>query len=212
MTSAWAAGDDVLLTFVRPDGSVGQRHPLRVIDDDGSRLLGWLPIDTPIVGSRLADGSSMRDAPLAERFTVPRVAVHDVWRGTSTLRLVDNERWSSVWWFFDRDGTFTGWYVNLEIPCGRDDHGPVRIDGVLDVVVAPDGSWGWKDLDEADAAVEAGRLTAEQRDRLRDEGERCGALAARGRFPFDGTWTDFRPGPGWPPPRMPAEVLRAVGT
>ncbi|OLT47091.1 hypothetical protein BJF85_00440 [Saccharomonospora sp. CUA-673] len=207
---AHAVGEDVVLTFVRPDGSVGQRHPLRVVADDGTRLLGWLPVGTPIVGSRLVDGRTLREAPLAERFRVPRVPVHDVWRGTSTLRLVDDERWSSVWWFFAGDGTFTGWYVNLEIPCGRDAHGPVRIDGVVDVVVEPDGTWRWKDLDEAAAAVEAGRLTQTQLERLRDEGRRCGELAERGAYPFDGTWTDFRPEPGTPAPRVPAALLRDV--
>jgi hypothetical protein len=29
------------------------------------------------------------------------------------------------------------------------------------------------------------------------------ALAEAGRFPFDGTWTDFRPDPAWPAPTLP---------
>lgn len=189
--------------FLRPDGTVGQRHPLRVISDDGRALLGWIPAGTEIVGSRLVDGRSLREAPLAERFRIPREQIRDTWRGTSNLRLVTEGEWSSVWWFFDLTGEFLSWYVNLEIPLGRTAAGPDRIDGVLDLEVGAGGRWRWKDEDEAGEAVLAGRLTTVQAARLRAEGERLAALAEAGAFPFDGTWTDFRPDPGWPAPRLP---------
>ncbi|SFW90697.1 Protein of unknown function [Amycolatopsis australiensis] len=188
--------------FHRPDGSIGQVHPLRVLEDDGRVLRGWIPAGTRIVGSRLADGRLMRDAPLDQRFRIPRVAVADRWHGTSTLRRIPEDEWSSVWWFFDLEGRFKNWYVNLEIPLGRTPGAVDRIDGVLDVVVERDGTWRWDDEDEAEAALEVGRLTLEQFDRLRAEGERIGALAERGAYPFDGTDTDFRPDPGWPAPEL----------
>jgi Protein of unknown function (DUF402) len=193
----------VVERFHRPDGSIGQVHPLRVLEDDGRVLRAWLPAGTPIIGSRLADGRLMRDAPLEERFRIPRVAVPDCWHGASTLRRIPEDEWSSVWWFFDLEGRFKNWYVNLEIPLGRTPGAVDRIDGVLDVVVERDGSWRWDDEDEAEAAIEVGRLTLEQFDRLRAEGERIGALAERGVYPFDGTDTDFRPDEGWPAPELP---------
>ncbi|RJQ88085.1 DUF402 domain-containing protein [Amycolatopsis panacis] len=199
----WAPGETVVERFVRPDGSVGQEHPLRVISDDGQVLFGWLPLGTPIIGSRLQDGRALRDAPLAERFRVPRISVPDIWHGTSTLRMIPEDAWSSVWWFFEPDGRFRDWYVNLEVPLGRCAGGPDRMDGILDLVVTPDMGWRWKDEDEAVAAVHAGRLTPEQLDRLREEGERIGALAGRGVFPFDGSYTDFRPEQDWPRPALP---------
>ncbi len=203
----WTPGDTVVERFLRPDGSIGQHHPLRVIADDGEVLLGWLPADTPIIGSRLADGRLFREAPLEERFRVPRVRVPDFWRDTSTLRRIADDEWSSVWWFFDAAGRFLNWYVNLEVPMGRTSSGPDRIDGILDVAVEPGGSWQWKDEDEAEEAVLAGRITAAQLERLRAEGERIGALADAGSFPFDGTWTDFRPEPDWRAPVLPEGLL-----
>ncbi|MFD2468613.1 DUF402 domain-containing protein [Amycolatopsis silviterrae] len=200
----WAPGQTVVERFVRPDGSIGQHHPLRVISDDGETLLGWLPLGTPIVGSRLADGRSLREAPLEQRFREPRVRVPDIWHGTSTLRLIPDGSWSSVWWFFEADGRFRDWYVNLEVPRGRTGTGPDRIDGILDLVVTPGAGWKWKDEDEAEAAVEAGRLTAAELGQLRAEGERMGALADQGAFPFDGTHTDFRPDPAWAALELPA--------
>jgi hypothetical protein len=201
----------VVERFHRPDGSIGQVHPLRVLEDDGRVLRAWLPAGTPIVGSRLADGRLMRDAPLEQRFRIPRVPVPDSWHGASTLRRIPEDEWSSVWWFFDLEGRFKNWYVNLEIPLGRTAGAVDRIDGVLDVVVEADGSWRWDDEDEAEAALEVGRLTLEQFDRLRVEGERIGALAERGAYPFDGTDTDFRPDAGWPAPELPAELSPQPG-
>ncbi|OZM70018.1 DUF402 domain-containing protein [Amycolatopsis antarctica] len=189
--------------FLRPDGSVGQELPLRVISDDGAALLGWIPDGTEMIGSRLVDGRSMREVDLEDRFRVPRERVPAVWAGSSTLRLIDERHWSSVWWFFDPAGDFTGWYCNLEIPLGRTAAGTDRIDGVLDVVVSPDGSWSWKDEDETGSAIRAGRLTAAQAARLRTEGERLIGLAEAGVYPFDGTFTEFRPGPAWSRPRLP---------
>jgi hypothetical protein len=200
----------VVERFHRPDGSIGQVHPLRVLDDDGRVLRGWIPAGTPIVGSRLVDGRLMAEAPLEQRFLIPRVPVPDFWHRTSTLRRIADDEWSSVWWFFDAAGNFLNWYVNLEVPLGRTPGAVDRIDGVLDVVVERDGSWRWDDEDEAGAAIEVGRLTLEQFDRLREEGERIGALAERGAYPFDGTDTDFRPDPAWQAPELPPGLLASL--
>lgn len=206
MHRLWRPGETAVQRFVRTDGSVGQHHPMRVIEDDGRRLLGWLPAGTELIASRLTDGRNPRDVSLAEMFVLPRILVRGQWLDTSTLRLITESDWSSVWWFFDADGEFTGWYVNLEIPFGRTGVTTDRADGALDVMVNPDRSWEWKDEDEAEAAVDAGRLTVEQLAVLRTEGERQIALAEAGRFPFDGTWCDFRPDPDWPLPTLPADL------
>ena len=203
MSRIWQPGESFIQRFRRTDGSIGQYHPLRVLSDDGQTVIGFLPKDTPMVTTRLPDGRDAREAPLAEMFRLPRVRVPGTWHGSSTLRVITESEWSSVWWFFGPDLEFVGWYVNLEIPLGRTDIGTDRIDGALDVTVAPDRRWQWKDEDEADAAVDAGRLSAEQLVRLRAEGERVIALAEAGTFPFDGTWCDFRPDPDWPAPELP---------
>ncbi|GGM54213.1 hypothetical protein GCM10012275_26630 [Longimycelium tulufanense] len=202
----WQPGETAVLRFVRRDGSLGQHHPMRTLRDDGSVLLAWLPVDTEIVGTRLVDGRDQRDASLTERFTLPRERFRSRWHRTSNVRLIDEDSWSSVWWFFEPDGTFHHWYVNLEVPVGRTAHTVDRRDGVLDLRVSPDRGWEWKDEDEAGAAVDAGLFTAAEMAQLRAEGERMIALAEAGRFPFDGTWCDFRPEPGWDRPRLPDAV------
>lgn len=209
-SAPWTPGTDVALRFIRLDGSHGAVHPLRVVADDGAALLGWLPLETPVVGTRLVGGGDQRAVPLDRRFTTPREQYLGQWQGSSTLRLVVDGQWSSVWWFFAPDGRFTSWYVNLEIPLGRTLSTVDRCDGALDVVIEPDRAWRWKDEDEADACVAAGRFTADHLARLRAEGERMIALAEAGVFPFDGSYCDFRPDPAWPSPELPGDLLAAL--
>lgn len=64
-----------------------------------------------------------------------------------------------------------------------------------------DRRWRWKDEDEFAERIghpwywdEAGAAA------IRAEGERVIGLAEAGTFPFDGSWTDFRPDPAWTVP------------
>ncbi|MBB5156193.1 DUF402 domain-containing protein [Saccharopolyspora phatthalungensis] len=208
-TLKWAPGGEVLYSFWRLDDSLGTVHPARVVADDGDQLLCWVLDGTPIRITTSPDGRSPRQMPLSERFNGPRVPAKSTWRGTSTLRLVFEHRWASVWWFFEPDGTFRNWYVNLEVPWGRDATGVRRVDGVLDVEVFPDGCWSWKDENEVPDALAAGRFDERHLSRLQAEGERMIALAEAGRFPFDGTYCDARPDPEWALPSLPEGLLLA---
>jgi protein associated with RNAse G/E len=107
-----------------------------------------------------------------------------------------------VWWFF-RDGIFTGWYVNLEAPYTRRLDGVDTKDFVLDIVVAPDRLWEWKDAEEFDDRIgNPLYFDSSTADAVRVEGERLIKLIEAGDFPFDGTYTDFSPEPHWPTLRL----------
>lgn len=203
----WSTGDQVLYRFWRLDGSLSAVHPARVAESSWDALLCWVLPGTPIRVSSSPDGRKPREMSLVERFSGPRVPAWSTWRNHPTLRLVYAHRWASVWWFFEPDGTFRNWYVNLELPLGHDGGGINRVDGVLDVEVTPDLQWQWKDEDELDAAMSAGRFDSTQLRQLRAEGDRMIALAESGKFPFDGTYCDWRPDPDWTVPALPAALL-----
>ena len=79
----------------------------------------------------------------------------------------------SVWLFCEPDGAFRGWYVNLEQPRGplgrRRVAGVDTVDYDLDIVVAPDRRWRWKDEDEF-----AEHLPSRTYYWVRRRGRRCG--------------------------------------
>jgi hypothetical protein len=94
----------------------------------------------------------------------------------------------------DASDEFAGYYINLQAPLRRTPIGYDSFDHVLDIVVAPDRSWRWKDEDEFEEAIQLGLLTPNEAADIRAEGERVIAdlpsLLPTG-------WENWRPDPHW---------------
>jgi hypothetical protein len=101
----------------------------------------------------------------------------------------------SVWLYWDDDGRFSHWYVNFERHLGRSPFGWDYVDDKLDLVVQATGEWRLKDEGELEQAHAAGLLDASA---VRSEAARVLADP-----PWPTGWEDWRPDPGWPPPRFP---------
>ncbi|WP_433204458.1 DUF402 domain-containing protein [Dactylosporangium sp. CS-047395] len=171
-------------------------HP---VADDEHGLRVWLPAGAGFacrVGPLVSGAPSIEDygaAPLERR----------TWTDRDVLILHPPGASHSVWWFF-REQRFLGWYVNLEAVIARHPGGIDVVDHHLDVVVDPDRSWRWKDEDTFAASTDRpGFWNTAEASAIRAEGQRVAAAAEAGRFPFDGTWCDFRPDPAWPLPQLP---------
>ena len=125
--------------------------------------------------------------------------LHRRWHGDGILILGKPGRAHSirlVW----RDWSFEGWYVNLEAVWQPARLGFDTEDHTLDLWVASDGSWRWKDEHELAAAVKVGAFTLEEAAAFRDEGERVVA-----EWPFPTGWEDWRPDPSWTIPVLPED-------
>jgi hypothetical protein len=170
-----------------------------VVSDDDRGLRLWVPTGAGF--ARRVDGSGRPVGEVsvaafgAARLDLTAWAEHDV------LILIPPDAEHSVWWFF-RDGAFAGWYVNLEEPAVRWPGGVDTMDRTLDVWVSPDRGWRWKDEAEFAGHIGGpGYWGADAAAGIRATGERMIKLVEAGRFPFDGTWCDFRPDPAWAVPR-----------
>jgi hypothetical protein len=201
-------GQTVVRRGLHPDGRIAAVESARVIRDDESGLFLWVRKGSAILRRATLEGQPTRHLPWAEDMRLPTVLVPTAWRSYDTLMLVppgraDSVVSHSVWWAWQDDGTFVGWYVNLESTAQRWSGGVDIHDYALDILVAPDRSFEWKDEDEFAQLTghpffwdEAGAKA------IRAEGERVIALAAAGMFPFDGTWCDLAPDDG-PPSALP---------
>jgi hypothetical protein len=195
-------------------GRIGWVRPARVISDDERGLALWIDRGTPVASEVAADGRGMRAMPFAEWITM-RYELHvGPWLGPPLLKFLPARAAHSVWWFRDENGRFAHWYVNLEEPGVRWDDGTIAgvdvVDQDLDVVIDPDRRWRWKDEEEfAERLAFPEHYWVRDEASVRAEGERVIKLAEAGIFPFDGTWCDFVPDPGWQSPAtMPEGWLR----
>ena len=187
-------------------GRIGWVRPARVVSDDERGLLLWLGR-----GSRSPRGGGRRPGHPGD--AVRRVgdaglpsSVDRRLEGPPLLKFLPAGADHSVWWFRDADRPFAGWYVNLEEPArplGRRRRWPAstwstRTSTSWSSRTGPGSGRtrtsspsGWPCRSTTGCDDEAA---------VRAEGRRVIKLIEAGEFPFDGTWCDFAPDPGWPVP------------
>ena len=183
---------------------------LRVVRDDERGLVAWLPSGSEMLVSAPSGGGSLRDLPLDERFSAPREMRVRHWSGPAVLRVAPTGRPWSIWYFTDeRDGSFEGHYVNLELVHRRSADGR-RVhtrDLILDLWLEGGETW-LKDADELEAAVRTGRYSDEQGALVRDLADvaRHELIDPRA-WPLDEDWETWRPPEEWDEPlSLPASL------
>ena len=206
MTSYRQPGDQIEVVFRIGDDPY-LVVPVTVVEDAGDRILHYLATGTRFLTRRQADGSPIpRVVPLDAFHQLDTRLIEEEWDRSWQLILTRPGRAHSIRLRWNAGtGAFRGWYVNLQEPVERTEYGFATRDQFLDILVAPDRSWEWKDEDELEEAVEVGRLSREEANAVRAEGERLVADIEARRFPFDDSLLDWRPNPDWPlPPYAPA--------
>jgi predicted RNA-binding protein associated with RNAse of E/G family len=195
-TGVWKPGDQVAVREVW-DGRVWSATPAVVVQDDPDQRRFWIPAGTTM---KYAVDRDQRELRLyADRWSL---ADRTFSRGILSFAWPDTQHVVLAMW--REDGTFEGWYVNLETPVGRDDRSYDFVDHCLDVLVPADRStWTWKDEEELAEAVRMGIFTAEEAAGFRAEGERAARRVLDREPPFDADWSGWRPDPSWPIPVLP---------
>jgi len=184
----WSRGDVVVwrsLAF----GHVRFAMPHRVVELDSEQVVLWLPGGTRgkiFAGKPLHEIASLDEADWSVR--------DKVWEGSGVLKTYRFGARHSIWHFDDC------WYVNLEEPWRDSAVGWDTRDLALDIVVARDGSWRWKDEAHLAAAVARDWISEKVAAEVLAEGERV--LDER---PWPTGWEDWRPPSAWGPLGLPRD-------
>lgn len=197
------AGDHIEVEFLIGDDPF-LIVPVTVVEDLAECTLHYLAAGTSFLRRELVDGSPVPRVVSLETYRqLDSHLVKDVWRGSWQLILSRPGRGHSIRLRWREDtGVFRGWYVNLQEPVQRTAGGFTTRDQFLDILVAPDGSWEWKDEAELAEAVEVGRVTANEARDIGAEGERLVADVEARRFPFDDSLLGWKPNPAWRIPEL----------
>jgi hypothetical protein len=166
-------------------GRVWNAVPVLVVHDDPDTTVLWLPTGcTYAIGNDLF-GDWTHELRVAER---------------GQLRVTRRGDPFSIFLFTNDDGSFRGWYANLERPQRRTAIGFDYEDELLDVWVPLGGEPELLDEDELEEAVARGFLSPDRAVEIRDVADRV--LAER---PWPTGWEGWRPEPGWQVPVLPAD-------
>lgn len=125
------------------------------------------------------------------------------WQGHGALMVQRPGEHHAVWHFWTGpDRAFTCWYINLQTAFRRTAIGYDTQDLELDIVVRPDGSWTFKDLELLDQRVTEGRYSAELVRWITSLGEELGARLEAGTHWWDHRWAEWTPNPEWEGPSL----------
>jgi hypothetical protein len=126
------------------------------------------------------------------------------WQTNRVLILLEPEKYYSCFLFWEHfTSQFGCYYINYQLPYRRSHCGFDTLDLDLDIVVDPQFNWKWKDEEEYRAGILEGGIQDEWVIGIEGSHLEVFDRIARRSYPFDGSWLDWRPEPGWEPPTLP---------
>lgn len=187
--------------------------PMRVVADREDVTILYTAVGTPMKAEATADGRVMsRDlAPFVERQSLVGGYVDWTWTKNHSLMFAFPDSLAAILLFFrEETWEFNYYYVNMQAILTRTDVGFDSADYMLDIVVQPDFSWEWKDLDEFADARRHEFLPGDLLDRIQSEADATiPQIESRG-FPFDAGYETWRPDPTWDVPELPANWAQGL--
>jgi hypothetical protein len=128
-----------------------------------------------------------------------------IWHTHRVLLLLEPQKYYDIEYFWDDESDeFKCFYVNFQLPFQRNPCGIDALDLELDIVVNPDFSWHWKDVDDYQKAIESGLILKEWVQAIEDAKLEVLERLKKRSYPFDNSWLNWRPNLGWPAPKLPA--------
>jgi len=196
----WSSGNQVLYREVAHQ-KVWTARPVTVIYDTPELIALYLRNSTPWkMCVPLDEQTDLLQCKANQR---QWQLVDTVWNYGDTVYLIIPDAAHAVHVMWNCQHDFTGWYVNLQEPLRPTHLGFDFLDQELDIVVAPDLAWRWKDQGHLEQAHGLGLYSAEQVQSIRQEGQRVVDRIRAKAVPFDGSWNGRTPPQDWTTPGLP---------
>lgn len=126
------------------------------------------------------------------------------WRTNRLLLLLEPENYYSTILFWNHEsGEFLCYYINFQLPFQRSHCGVDTLDLDLDLIVNPDFSYEWKDVDDYQKAIENEIIFPKWIEGIEEAKHGIFERLEKRQYPYDGSWLDWIPDSGWSPPKLP---------
>lgn len=126
------------------------------------------------------------------------------WHTNRLLFLLEPEKYYSTILFWNHESnSFLGYYINFQLPFIRRDRSIDTLDLELDIDIHPDLSFQWKDMDDYEKGIETGIILPDWVQGVELAKLEILDKLEKRRYPFDGSWLDWRPDPNWIPSQLP---------
>lgn len=203
MTDLWKAGDIVAWRGIYRN-RIWHAIPTTIVKDTGQELVLAL---TPGTNCLVEEHYPTRNNNGKRRWDFKDKdwsLSNFTWHTHRVLLILEQSKYFSTNFFWNHEkNEFVGYYINFQLPFKRSRCGIDTLDLELDIDIDPDFSFHWKDLDDYQKGIETEIILPEWVKEIESAKiEILGSLEAR-RYPFDGSWLDWKPDPAWSPPTLP---------
>jgi len=126
------------------------------------------------------------------------------WKTNRFLSITEPDKYYSTLLFWKHAShEFLGYYVNFQLPFRRSHCWVDSLDLDLDIVIRPDLSFEWKDVDDYQQAIAHGLIAPEWMQYIEESKLEIFERLEKREYPFGGSWLDWRPDPNWISPSLP---------
>jgi len=126
------------------------------------------------------------------------------WKTNRLLLIFEPEKYYSIILFWnDKSNEFLCYYINFQLPFQRNHCAVDTLDLDLDLVINPDFTYEWKDVEDYQKAIEHGIILPEWTRQIDAATAEVLNKLEKRQYPFDGSWLDWMPDSNWSPPQLP---------
>lgn len=126
------------------------------------------------------------------------------WRANRLLILLEPDKFYSTMYFWDHAShEFLCYYINFQLPFERNNDGIDTLDLDLDLIINPDFSFEWKDLDDYQRSIDNDVIFPEWMLGIDLAKQDVFSRLEKRSYPYDGSWLGWRPDTTWSPPKLP---------
>lgn len=126
------------------------------------------------------------------------------WQTNRLLLIFEPQSYYSTILFWEHaSNEFLCYYVNFQLPFHRSPYGVDTLDLDLDLIIHPDFSHQWKDVDDYQTAIDQEIILPEWAQKIDTAKNEILDRLENRQYPFDGAWLNWMPDPAWSPPTLP---------